>query len=66
MNSVLKPRRPWRPAALIEGAMLAAVFAVEPAHAFPAPTHPALALNVVIQADSNGVINTDGIQGTGA
>lgn len=62
------------PAALMEGVMLAAVFAVAPAHASQAPTHPALALNGVIHADSNGVINTDshgvintdGIQGTGA
>ena len=74
MNSVLKPRPPWRPATLIAGAILAAVFAVAPAHASQAPTRPALALNGVshtdsngvINTDSNGVINTDGIQGTGA
>ena len=66
MNSVLKPRLPWRPAALIAGAILAAVFAVAPAHASQAPARPALAGNGVVQADSNGVINTDGIQGSGA
>lgn len=66
MNSVPKPRLPWRPAALVAGAMLAAVLAVGPAHASQAPTRPALALNGVIQADSNRVINPDGIQGSGA
>jgi hypothetical protein len=66
MNSVLKPRLPWLPAALIAGAILAAVFAVAPAHASQAPARPALAGNGVIHAASNGVINTDGIQGSGA
>jgi hypothetical protein len=66
MSSVLKPRLPWRPAALIEGVMLAAVLAVAPAHASQAPTRPAPALSWVSYTDDNGVINTDGIQGTGA
>jgi hypothetical protein len=74
MNSFLKPRLPWRPVALIAGAILAAVLAVAPAQASPAPARSALAShgvihpdsNGVINTDSNGVINTDGIQGTGA
>jgi len=82
MNSVPKPRLPWRPAALIAGAVLAAVLAVAPAHASQAPARSALAghgvihpdsngvinadSNGVINADSNGVINADGIQGSGA
>ena len=66
MNSFLKPRLPWRPAALIAGAILATVLAVAPAHASRAPARPALAGNGAIQADSNGVINADGIQGSGA
>jgi hypothetical protein len=74
MNSVLNPRLPWRPAALIAGAVLAAVLAVAPAHASQAPARPALAGNGAIHTDSNGVINTDGngviradgIQGSGA
>jgi hypothetical protein len=66
MNSVQKPRPPWRPAALIAGAILAAVFAVAPAHASQAPARPALAGIGVVQAGPNGVINADGIQGSGA
>ena len=74
MNSVLKPPLPWRPAALIPGAILAVAFAVAPAHAPQAPARPALAASTVIHASSNGVINTDangvinadGIQGSGA
>jgi hypothetical protein len=66
MNGVLKPRLPWLAAALMTGAILAAVFTVAPAHASQAPNRPALALNSVAHADSNGVINPDGIQGSGA
>ena len=66
MNSVQKPRLPWRPAALIAGAILAAVFAVAPAHASQAPARAALAGNGVVHAESNGVVNADGIQGSGA
>ena len=66
MSSVLKPRLPWPPVALIASALLAAVFAVAPAHASQALARPALAHHGVIQADSNGVINADGIQGSGA
>jgi hypothetical protein len=58
MNSVLKPRLPWRPAALIAGAALAVALAVAPARASQGPARPAVA--------ENGVINADGIQGTGA
>lgn len=62
MNSFLKPRLPWRLAALIAGAVLAAVLAVAPAHASQAQGQgqgrPALA--------GKGVINADGIQGSGA
>jgi hypothetical protein len=52
-----RPRRD-RPAALIGGTVLAAALAVAPAHASQAPAHPAVA--------QDGVINADGIQGTGA
>jgi hypothetical protein len=59
MNTVMKPRLRWRPAALMAGAMLAAAFAVGPAHASEAPAGPAVAQGGVINADSNGVINAD-------
>ena len=66
MNSVPKPRLAWRPAALIAGALLAATFAVAPSHASQAAARHGIAGNGVIHSDSNGVINADGIQGSGA
>ncbi len=64
MNSVLKPRPRWRPAALIAGAILAAALAITPGSQTAARS--AGTGNGAIHPASNGVINADGIQGSGA